>query len=310
MEIILARINSPDYRPGRFAKMEEFAAIWQEQVLVGKKPSTIRAAKSHINMHIVPHFGKHGLDEIGVEAQQLFVTRLARANLSRKTVMNVVSTLSSILETAKAWGYVCQSVNYKCLSFPTEEVQPEARFFTLDEVGKIIAAAREPYKTMFLLLAMTGMRAGEVLGLQWQDVDCRCLRSLRLDCGSIFRVKMARVICCFPIATGVRFQRTNCVKNSFTHYSKSWAFHAEGSIPCVTVRPVPCSPTGQPRRWYRGNCGIAMQESRWEFTAMWLEISSDKLWRVAPHVLQNMQRASQLLASRILLAKRKLSVVE
>jgi integrase len=49
--------------------------------------------------------------------------------------------------------------------------QPEARFFTLEEVGKIIAAAREPYKTMFLLLAMTGMRAGEMLGLQWQDID-------------------------------------------------------------------------------------------------------------------------------------------
>jgi len=171
MEIILARINSPEYRPGRFAKMDEFAAIWQEQVLVGKKPSTIRAAKSHINVHILPHFGKRGLDEIGVEAQQMFVTKLATAGLSRKTVMNITSTLSSMLETAKAWGYVCQRVNYASLAFPTEEVQPEARFFTLEEVGKIIAAAREPYKTMFLLLAMTGMRAGEVLGLQWQDID-------------------------------------------------------------------------------------------------------------------------------------------
>jgi len=171
MEIILARINSPDYRPGRFAKMDEFAAIWQEQILAGKKPSTIRAAKSHINVHILPHFGKRGLDEIGVEAQQLFVTKLATASLSRKMVMNVTSTLSSMIETAKAWGYVCHPVNYKNLSFPTEEVQPEARFFTLEEVGKIIAAAREPYKTMFLLLVMTGMRAGEMLGLQWQDVD-------------------------------------------------------------------------------------------------------------------------------------------
>src|SRR5260370_40766473 len=46
-----------------------------------------------------------------------------------------------------------------------------ARFFTVEEVGKIIAAAREPYKTMFWLLAMTGMRAGEMLGLQWADID-------------------------------------------------------------------------------------------------------------------------------------------
>ena len=171
LELILARINSPDYRPGRYAKMEEFAAIWQDQVLVGSKPSTIRSAKSHLNVHILPHLGKRGLDEIGVEAQQFFVTKLARANLSRKMLLNVLSTLSSLLHTAKSWGYVCQSVDYENLNFPSEEVQAEARFFTAEEVGKIIAAAREPYKTMFTVLAMTGMRAGEMLGLQWEDVD-------------------------------------------------------------------------------------------------------------------------------------------
>jgi integrase len=171
MEMLLSRINSPDYRPGRFAKMEEFAAIWQEHVLVGSKPSSIRSAKSHLNVHILPHFGKRGLDEIGVQAQQFFMTKLAQANLSRKTILNVLSTLASILQTAKGWGYVCQMVDYKSLIIPTEEVRSEARFFTLEEVGRIIAAAREPYKTMFWLLAMTGMRAGEMLGLQWGDID-------------------------------------------------------------------------------------------------------------------------------------------
>src|SRR5271169_4799298 len=58
MELILARINSTDYRPGRFTKMEEFTAIWQEHILVGSKPSTIRTARSHLNVHILPHFGK------------------------------------------------------------------------------------------------------------------------------------------------------------------------------------------------------------------------------------------------------------
>jgi integrase len=171
MELILARINSTDYRPGRFAKMDEFATIWQEHILVRSKPSSIRSAKSHLNVHILPHFGKRGLDEIGVQAQQFFVTKLAQSNLSRKMILNVLSTLASILQTAKGWGYVCQMVDYKSLTVPTEEVQTEARFFTLEEVGKIIADAREPYKTMFWLLAMTGMRAGEMLGLQWQDID-------------------------------------------------------------------------------------------------------------------------------------------
>jgi len=133
MEQILARINSTDYRPGRFTKMDEFATIWQEHVLVGSKPSSIRSARSHLNVHILPHFGKRGLDEIGVQAQQFFVTKLAQANLSRKMILNVLSTLASILRTAKGWGYVCQMVDYKCLTIPTEEVQTKARFFTLEE---------------------------------------------------------------------------------------------------------------------------------------------------------------------------------
>jgi integrase len=66
-------------------------------------------------------------------------------------------------------GFVLERIGN--FTAPTEEVQTEARFFTVEEVGKIIAAAREPYKTMFWLLAMTGMRAGEMLGLQWADID-------------------------------------------------------------------------------------------------------------------------------------------
>lgn len=171
MEMILARINSPDYRPGRFAKVEEFAPIWSEQILAGRKSSTIRATNSHFKVHIIPYFGKRGLDEIGVEAQQVFVTRLVKAGLSRKTVLNVLSTLSSMLETAKIWGYVCQRVDYSNIVLPSYKVRIEARFFTSEELGKIIAAAPEPYKTMFTVLAMTGTRAGEMLGLQWPDVD-------------------------------------------------------------------------------------------------------------------------------------------
>jgi integrase len=171
MEIILARINSPDYRPGRFAKVEEFVPIWKEQVLAGRKSSTIPSENSHLKVHIIPHFAKRGLDEIGVEAQQVFVRTLVKAGLSRKMVLNILSTLSSMMKTAKSWGYVCQRVDYANLVLPCDEVKNEARFFTLEQLGKVIATAPEPCKTMFTVLAMTGMRPGEMLGLQWPDID-------------------------------------------------------------------------------------------------------------------------------------------
>jgi integrase len=170
LEILLARINAPDYRPGRISTLTEFAERWKETVLSQHKPSSQRAAQSHLRCHILPHLGTARLDAIGKEAQQVFVTRLSRT-VSRKTARNVIDTLAAMLRKARQWGYVCEKVDFRDLEFAEDAVQPEPRFFTAKQVQQIIAAAPEPYKTMFAILAMTGMRAGEMLGLQWGDID-------------------------------------------------------------------------------------------------------------------------------------------
>jgi integrase len=54
---------------------------------------------------------------------------------------------------------------------PTDELKKQARFFNGDEARKIIMLASEPYRTMFAIAAMTGLRAGEVMGLQKGDLD-------------------------------------------------------------------------------------------------------------------------------------------
>jgi len=47
----------------------------------------------------------------------------------------------------------------------------EAVFFKMTQVRKIIELAREPYKTIFTLAAVTGLRAGELFGLTVTDID-------------------------------------------------------------------------------------------------------------------------------------------
>ena len=59
------------------------------------------------------------LDQIGRENQQVFVTRLSKS-VSRKSVMNVLCTLSSILKKAKEWGYVCEGVEFNRLVLPEQ----------------------------------------------------------------------------------------------------------------------------------------------------------------------------------------------
>ena len=43
-EPFLAKVNSVDYRPGKFAKIGDFAKVWEREVLAHKKPSSVKAA--------------------------------------------------------------------------------------------------------------------------------------------------------------------------------------------------------------------------------------------------------------------------
>jgi integrase len=169
-ETLLARFNAPSYRPGRIATLAEFADRWRREVLIHHKPSSIKAANSHLRCHILPLLGKTKLEELGLEVQKGFITRLAEA-VARKTAINVMGTLSVMLSTAKNWGYICEPVEFGKLTMPMQEVKEDARFFTAAEAKQIISTAEEPFRTMFAIAAMTGVRAGELLALQMDDLD-------------------------------------------------------------------------------------------------------------------------------------------
>jgi integrase len=110
------------------------------------------------------------LDKWSSESPDLHVTRLSH-KVSRKTVVNVLMTLSSILRTAKAWGYCCHPINVSELTLPVNESDKPVRFFTAEQVQQILSVASLPYRIMFAIAAMTGLRAGEVLALQRWDLD-------------------------------------------------------------------------------------------------------------------------------------------
>jgi integrase len=87
--------------------------------------------------------------------------------------LTVLQTLSVMLNTAKDWGYVCEGMSLKRLALAPREARKTPRFFTAEEARRIIAAAREPYATIYAVAAMTGMRAGELLGLRLTDMTSR-----------------------------------------------------------------------------------------------------------------------------------------
>lgn len=151
--------------------LSDFVEEWRANVAVNLKGSTSRAAESHLRAHIIPKLGNLRLPEITTKAVQVFVAHLAGDGRSRKTVENVLLTLSSLLKTAKAWGYACGEFRFADLTLPREGVKVEPRCFADDEVQKIIANAVEPLGTIIAVTAVLGLRIGETLALRTFDVD-------------------------------------------------------------------------------------------------------------------------------------------
>jgi integrase len=54
---------------------------------------------------------------------------------------------------------------------PHVSATAKRRIFRGDELPRTIAAAREPYKTMFATAAITARRESEVLAIVWGEVD-------------------------------------------------------------------------------------------------------------------------------------------
>jgi len=188
LEVLLGPINSLTYRPGRVATVAEFAERWKQEVLSKRKASTIHVANSHLRNQILPLLGKTRLNELGVEAQQIFVNRLS-GTVSRKMLLNVLGTLSSMLKTAQNWGYVCEGVSFNKLVLPQKAISRPSVFFTADQVRTILAEAKGWHRVMLAIAAMTGLRIGEILALKVSDFDFE--RKLLTVHRSVWRGKLS-----------------------------------------------------------------------------------------------------------------------
>ena len=159
----LDRVNvAAKVLPKSGVTLNQFVEEGRTNVAVNLKGGTTRAAESHLRAHILPKLGSLTLPEINTKTVQSFVAYLATGR-SRKTVENVLLTLSSILRTAKAWDYACGGFSLTDITMPREGVKKEQRCFTDKEVGKILAAAPEPFGTILAVTAVLGLRVGEAL---------------------------------------------------------------------------------------------------------------------------------------------------
>jgi integrase len=116
-------------------------------------------------------------------------------------VRNYIATIRIVWDSAKSWGYVSHDP-FDGLRLPKRGLISKPRF-TAQQGRAIIRMASEPYKTMFWIVAETGMRGGEICGLGVSDADLdRCIIKVWRSAwgGSLQTPKTSTAIRHFPIS--------------------------------------------------------------------------------------------------------------
>src|SRR5713101_1419179 len=172
--IALARILQkvqPGSRSEAFYSAQEFVEReWMPRMLPTLKVSTQSSYRTNLNRYVVPWLGETRLRDLRKGDIQAWLSALSESGLSRQTVKNIWSALSSVLRTAVDWGYIKENPAHG-VRFPAR--QPKAAVFlpTPDQLAQVLHQLPEPSHLLLLLLAATGLRVGEAMGLRWGDID-------------------------------------------------------------------------------------------------------------------------------------------
>ena len=170
---ILDAVNHQTDAPvvaSRGLTLTDFVTEWRQKAANSYKPSTLRGMESSIRQFL-PVLGHLSLTGIGaLQVQNLVTTMKGR---KRRTCLNLVVDLFSILRVARSWNYQVPIIKLESVRLPVDDQDNEQAFFTPAEVRSILAyfEGRRPWDTFFLLLACTGLRASEILGLRVCDLD-------------------------------------------------------------------------------------------------------------------------------------------
>ena len=167
----LRSLNQGSHKPQAVITFRQFVEEhWKQKVLPAFKPSTAESHSVLLHKHLLPCFGDKRLCDIGTADVQAFVMEKAQAGLAWNTVKNLRNLVSRILRTAVEWNYLASNAA-RGVRLPSKQLPRPPRMITVEQLRALLQELPEPARTMVLLCAFTGLRAGELLAQRWHHVD-------------------------------------------------------------------------------------------------------------------------------------------
>ena len=178
-------VNDGTYRELKKASFDQYIEHWKKTHLIEAryKPSTLMTHRCVLASRILPEFRYFPMTAISsAEINRL----MAKVLNEGKTVGNILGLLNKICKDAIADGYLRHSP-MEGVRKPKGSKRRMGKTMTPEQIRAVLEIAEDistdprelpnvkkatsRIRLLFLMAVLTGMRRGELLGLQWPDVD-------------------------------------------------------------------------------------------------------------------------------------------
>lgn len=184
---LLARRNRGELvsRDSRL-RFGDAADRWLTGPVVDLRESTQAGYRNAVDRHLRPRFGSRKLDAITADDLARMVREMRDHGKSEATILVVLGVTGRIYKFAArrlGWNGVSPTSLMLTSERPKVSLAKRRPIFTGQQIEQTIAAAAEPYRTMFTVAALTGARMSELCGLTWANVNLADLDDAELDFG-------------------------------------------------------------------------------------------------------------------------------
>ncbi len=166
-----SKIKKGVYVTDENVKLGDFITSYMEDVASHNlRPRTYIAHAGYVRNHIVPELGNIKLESLRPDQVQAFYTKKLRSGLSPSTVKYIHSILHKTLNQALRWGLVTRNVTD--LVDTPKIIKKAPQIWNAEQLMTFLEAVTDhQYYPIYVVAAYTGMRQGEILGIEKKDID-------------------------------------------------------------------------------------------------------------------------------------------
>lgn len=145
--------------------------------------TSLEQYQQHLDLHIVPFIGRTKLSKLSVPVIRAFADQLRAAGRSATMVRYVIRSLGSLLGDAQERGDIIRNPVHEMRGRRRRRKKGRERrgaklkigvdVPTPEEVKRILAKATGSDRVFLMTAIFTGLRASELRGLSWTDVNLR-----------------------------------------------------------------------------------------------------------------------------------------